>query len=165
MRDVATLDALVPHLEGIEHACDRVGSTGLYPYAPSGDLQVDARQFPRASGYPEDPATGIAATALAFELLADGLITANEHTITIRQGRAMGRPSQITVRLDANDTRIDGCWLGGPVTTWRRHTRARSPPLSTGHTHAAARPGNTPANGRHPAPGLDPYLPVSNTAD
>ncbi len=119
VRDVATLDGLRPQLDGIEDACDGAGSTGLYPYAPSGGRQVDARQFPRSSGYPEDPATGIAATALAFGLLADGWLTAVEHPLTIRQGRAMNRPSTITVHFDTDtDTgRVTGCWLGGPVTT------------------------------------------------
>lgn len=119
VRDVATLDGLLPQLEAIEHACDGVRSTGLYPYAPSGDHQVDARQFPRSSGYPEDPATGIAATALVFGLLADGFLTADEHPLTIRQGRAMNRPSTITVHVDTDtDTdQVNGCWLGGPVTS------------------------------------------------
>lgn len=72
VRDVERLDAIHADLDGIETVGERIGSTGLYPYAPSGDRQLDARQFPRSSGYPEDPATGIAATALAFGLLADG---------------------------------------------------------------------------------------------
>jgi len=110
VRDVATLDALAPALDRVEAACAAIGSTGLYPYAVSGERQVDARQFPRSSGYPED-----AAAALAFGLLADGVVDADERPITVRQGRVMGRPSRITVRLSFRDGRVDGCWLGGPV--------------------------------------------------
>lgn len=117
----ADLDALQPRFEKIEALCERIGSTGLYPYATFDAYQqiFDARQFPRASGYPEDAATGIAASALSFGLLANGMVEASARTITIRQGRAMKRPSQISVRfsLDSGLThgRPDGCWLGGPV--------------------------------------------------
>lgn len=117
----ADLDALQPRFDRIEALCARIGSTGLYPYATSdADRQIfDARQFPRASGYPEDAATGIAASALSFGLLANGMVEASGRTITIRQGRAMKRPSQISVRFNVDspldDGRPNGCWLGGPV--------------------------------------------------
>jgi PhzF family phenazine biosynthesis protein len=115
VRDVARLDEIEPDLDRIEAVCAAIGSTGLYPYAPSGDRQVDARQFPRSSGYPEDPATGVAAAALAFGLLASGLVAADERPIFVRQGRAMGRPSRISVRFDIAGGQIRGCWLGGSV--------------------------------------------------
>ena len=117
LASTADLDALEPQVEKIEALCERIGSTGLYPYAVfDADKQVfDARQFPRASGYPEDAATGIAASALSFGLLANGMVEASERTITIRQGRAMKRPSQISVRFSLDDGRPNGCWLGGPV--------------------------------------------------
>ncbi|MGH8778054.1 PhzF family phenazine biosynthesis protein [Paraburkholderia sp.] len=113
----ADLDALQPRFEKIEALCERIGSTGLYPYATfdaCGQI-FDARQFPRASGYPEDAATGIAASALSFGLLANGMVEASERIITIRQGRAMKRPSQISVRFSFDTGHPGGCWLGGPV--------------------------------------------------
>ena len=121
LTSTANLDNLQPRFEKIEALCERIGSTGLYPYATfDADRQIfDARQFPRASGYPEDAATGIAASALSFGLLTNGMVEASERTITIRQGRAMKRPSQISVRFsfDAGlePDRPGGCWLGGPV--------------------------------------------------
>jgi PhzF family phenazine biosynthesis protein len=117
----ADLDSLQPRFEKIEALCERIGSTGLYPYAIfNADRQIfDARQFPRASGYPEDAATGIAASALSFGLLTNGMVESTERTITICQGRAMKRPSQISVRFSFDTglepDRPDGCWLGGPV--------------------------------------------------
>ncbi|KXU82201.1 phenazine biosynthesis protein PhzF [Paraburkholderia monticola] len=117
----ADLDALRPRFEKIEALCEKIGSTGLYPYASfDASRQIfDARQFPRASGYPEDAATGIAASALSFGLLANGMVEASTRTITIRQGRAMKRPSQISVRFSfeagAASGHPNGCWLGGPV--------------------------------------------------
>ena len=91
--------------------CAQIGSTGLYPYALSGPHRFDARQFPRASGYPEDAATGIAAAALAFGLLRLGLVAADGPGLHVRQGRAMGRPSRIAVRFRPEG----GCWVGGPA--------------------------------------------------
>ncbi|WP_321803691.1 PhzF family phenazine biosynthesis protein [Burkholderia sp. BCC1993] len=113
----AVLDALRPRFDKIEAVCERIGSTGLYPYAiaDAGRQIFDARQFPRASGYPEDPATGIAASALSFGLLANGMVEASTRTITVRQGRSMKRPSQISVRFSVESGRVNGCWLGGPV--------------------------------------------------
>ena len=120
-RVVAVGDGVTSPKVGDE-VCALVGSTGLYPYAVSGDRQVDARQFPRSSSYPEDPATGIAATALTFGLFADEVISADERPIIVRQGRAMGRPSRISIRLELGDGQIRGCWLGGSVEFSERST-------------------------------------------
>jgi predicted PhzF superfamily epimerase YddE/YHI9 len=85
-------------------SCDAVESTGLYLYAPAVAEDVDAddalnnswecRQFPRASGYPEDPATGIAAAALAASLYRRGT---KLPAYKFYQGTAMGQPSLIMV--------------------------------------------------------------------
>ena len=114
-------------------------STGVYVYAPhppsppptrststdsNSRLSFECRQFPRSSGYPEDPATGIAAAALAASLRFGGgregggessnsnsssgnetvtptsLDNDNDNdnvTFDIYQGTAMGRPSLIQV--------------------------------------------------------------------
>lgn len=118
LKSVAILDALRPDFARIETCCERIGSTGLYPFAGSDaeDRIFDARQFPKSSGYPEDAATGIAAAALAFGLLEDGLVAADNRPILVRQGRAMGRPSEIRVRFrTSEDGAVSGCWLGGAV--------------------------------------------------
>jgi len=112
------LNALESDMSEVEAVCHRIGSTGLYPYAvlDEGARSFEARQFPRSSGYPEDAATGIAAAALAFGLLSDGLIVPDDRTIRILQGRAMGCPSEIRVRIGFADGRPIGCLLGGTVT-------------------------------------------------
>jgi PhzF family phenazine biosynthesis protein len=117
LRSVSILDGLKPDFGKIEQLCARMESTGLYPYAISDRERqvVDARQFPRSSGYPEDAATGIAAAALSFGLLSNGIVEASERLITIRQGRAMKRPSEIQVRFNLDHGRVDGCWLCGVV--------------------------------------------------
>jgi len=117
LASAAILDNLQPDYARVEALCTRIGSTGLYPYAVvDGAGQIfDARQFPQSSGYPEDAATGIAAAALSFGLLANGLVQASDRPITIRQGRAMKRPSEIAVRFQMKDSQASGCWLGGQV--------------------------------------------------
>lgn len=117
LADCAVLDALVPDFARVEALCTRIGSTGLYPYAPVDPARAifAARQFPRSSGYPEDAATGIAAAALAFGLREVGQVAADRSGITVHQGRAMGRPSEITVRFQPGQGRARGCWIGGPV--------------------------------------------------
>ena len=108
LRSIDVLNGLQPDFARIEALCDAIGSTGLYPFAPiDPDAGMfSARQFPRSSGYPEDAATGIAAAALAWA--AWDLDLTSKSRIVIRQGEAMGRPSQITVERE--DER---CWLSG----------------------------------------------------
>ncbi len=113
---VSVLDGLRPDFGRIEALCEKIGSTGLYPFAASRTGTFDARQFPKSSGYPEDAATGIAAAALAFGLLENGQVAASGQPVRVRQGRAMGRPSEIRVRFDRDAAGIaQGCWLGGDV--------------------------------------------------
>jgi PhzF family phenazine biosynthesis protein len=118
VRHLDRLNALTPDFSTIDAVCIKIGSTGLYPYAAhdqSGQT-FDARQFPRSSGYQEDAATGIAASALAFGLLASGMIEPNSKPVRIMQGRAMGSLSQIEVQLSFDGDRALGCLLGGAVT-------------------------------------------------
>jgi hypothetical protein len=63
----------------------------------------ECRQFPKNSGYPEDPATGIAAAALAVythrrRRCRQSKKTYPKASLEFRQGTAMGRPSLITIR-------------------------------------------------------------------
>ena len=111
-----TLNHLKPDFARMEKLCEAIGSTGLYPFACDWDDErtYHARQFPKASGYPEDAATGIAATALIYGLRHYGLIGLRK-TIRVRQGEAMGRPSRLAVTLaDGRDPDV-GCWLTGEV--------------------------------------------------
>jgi PhzF family phenazine biosynthesis protein len=97
--ELASVDALntaIPpsNPDTFRQACDAIGSTGLYPYARISNDTWECRQFPRASGYPEDPATGIAASALAVHLHRDLQLP----VYNIYQGTAMGRPSLIRIK-------------------------------------------------------------------
>ncbi|HWL84975.1 MAG TPA: PhzF family phenazine biosynthesis isomerase [Polyangiaceae bacterium] len=117
LKNAAAVNALTPDFARIENLCADIGSTGLYPYAPV-DLErrlFEARQFPKSSGYPEDPATGIAAAALAFGLLENGIVQADHRSIYVHQGRAMGQWSEIRISFQMDGPRAIGCWLTGDV--------------------------------------------------
>jgi len=118
LADAGRLNALDVDARAIEAVCTRIDSTGLYPYAllDARANRFEARQFPRASGFVEDAATGIAATALAFALLSRGLADPGRPAIEVLQGRAMGRLSRIRVRIEFDGERATGCLLGGAVT-------------------------------------------------
>jgi PhzF family phenazine biosynthesis protein len=107
------LDGLRPDHRALWALCDELGVTGMYPYTRvARGAHAAARQFPRDAGYDEDPATGVAACALAAQLTAerggDGW-----HEWTIAQGRALGRPSIISaeshlIRGEVVATRVGG---------------------------------------------------------
>jgi PhzF family phenazine biosynthesis protein len=115
LKSVRLLNALQPDFPRVKELCHMIGSTGLYPYAISNlALQrYEARQFPQNVGYPEDAATGIAASALAFGLLVNGSVRDMDGNIKVRQGTAMGKPSEISVRFNKSGDDVDGCWIGG----------------------------------------------------
>jgi len=118
VRAVQALDGLRPDFARMEALCASIGSTGLYPFAvESAERRVfHARQFPKSSGYPEDAATGIAAAALLFGLKEYKLVPHDAEVVTIHQGRAMGKPSEIRVRFNFDaQGRPAGCLLGGRV--------------------------------------------------
>ena len=110
------LNGLTPDFSRLAAVCADAGSTGLYPFACDWDDErtYHARQFPASSGYPEDAATGIAATALLYGLKHWGLIGLRR-TIRVRQGDAMGRPSRMAVTLADHTDAGAGCWLSGEV--------------------------------------------------
>lgn len=110
--DTATFDP-----EEVKATCDEINSTGLYPFAVAGDGEVHARQFPRSSGYVEDAATGIAASATLYGALEYGIISGAEGSdaLTVYQGFALGRPSAIQVTLRKAGAPEEGCWISGKV--------------------------------------------------
>ena len=89
---------------------------GLYLYAsdPEGlGRSWRVRMFAPHLGVPEDPATGAAAAAFAgvlmqFEALGDGT-----HDVAIRQGQAMGRPSEIALQLTIASGALRSVEIGG----------------------------------------------------
>jgi trans-2,3-dihydro-3-hydroxyanthranilate isomerase len=98
---------------------DAIGeAVGAYLYTNDGadaEIAISARMLANGLGFDEDPATGSAAAAFAgvaheFENPDDG-----EHELHIEQGRAMGRPSRMTLRMTVDAGRLAGVAVGGRV--------------------------------------------------
>jgi trans-2,3-dihydro-3-hydroxyanthranilate isomerase len=112
---VASLDALARARVSAESFDAVFGSSthpAVYVYARQDD-GFRARMFFPAPGLTEDPATGSAVAALAgalmqFEPLGDG-----EHSLTIRQGYEMGRPSDIAFQMVIRNGALVSAEIGG----------------------------------------------------
>lgn len=130
LRDHAALDALRPDFELLWTLCERWSATGFYAFTlrpQRASSSADARQFPYRAGFPEDPATGVAAAALAaylahHERTREGLVhdgtTARDDVreYVFLQGRAMGAQSRIAARAvlrggEVVDTAVTGSAL------------------------------------------------------
>lgn len=99
LRRAADVHAADPDLDLLWQVCRDEGTTGAYLFAahPDGrDGHVVARQFPVDAGFPEDPATGVAAGALAAYLAFEARPASPVWvSADIEQGEAMGRPSRL----------------------------------------------------------------------
>lgn len=119
LKNRAVLDGLQPDFPALWDLCDQYGTTGLYPYAlerdESGAPVFFARQFPKRAGYNEDPATGVAASALGAYLARHQVLPVAEgwNRYTVMQGFAMGRPSVIYSEIQIEDGSITGTRVRG----------------------------------------------------
>jgi trans-2,3-dihydro-3-hydroxyanthranilate isomerase len=93
--DIDALQALTPDLR----ALTALGSFGVLCFAV-GRSHVEARYFVPALGVAEDPATGSAAGPLALHLARCGVVSYGQ-SVEIHQGTAMGRPSVLHARAEA----------------------------------------------------------------
>jgi trans-2,3-dihydro-3-hydroxyanthranilate isomerase len=110
--DEGLVDGLAPGIPALWDACRELSVTGAYPFARTRG-GFAARQFPVDAGYPEDPATGVAACALGAYLsqgAADGW-----HRYEIAQGRAMGRPSLIFAEALVEGGTVTATRVGGAM--------------------------------------------------
>lgn len=119
LHERAALDQLQPDFERLWALCDEYETTGFYPFTRDDDKgasHAQARQFPKRAGYNEDPATGVAACALAAYLVqyaVFGEMSEGWHNFTIEQGRAMRRPSIIEVGARVEHGRIVATRMSG----------------------------------------------------
>ena len=115
MRSISSLNSAKNPIssERFKVLCDSINSTGLYLYIMGPDSNAyECRQFPRASGYPEDPATGIAAAALAGSLHKRNICAS---ALEIFQGTAMGKRSRIGIRFKEISKTKKGILCSGSV--------------------------------------------------
>lgn len=101
LADAEAVHAARPDADRLGELCRSVGATGAYLYAPHPDGRTGhlvARQFSVDAGVAEDPATGVAAGALAAYLAYRAGAADGWTVIEVDQGDAMGRPSRIRAR-------------------------------------------------------------------
>jgi trans-2,3-dihydro-3-hydroxyanthranilate isomerase len=88
----------------------------VYLYTPDPEglgLRFQSRMFAPALGAPEDPATGSAAAAFAGVLMQFEALGEGTHDVAIRQGVAMGRPSEIDLQIELAAGALRSVEIGG----------------------------------------------------
>jgi PhzF family phenazine biosynthesis protein len=113
--DLAALDAMRPDFQRLREFGRLHHITVFYPFVLDADSrQVRARSFAPAVDIDEDPATGTAAASLGAYLAREGLIPPTSE-LRIRQGEAMGRPSEIRLHVVHGDREPSTIRVGGWV--------------------------------------------------
>ncbi|MEJ2539278.1 MAG: PhzF family phenazine biosynthesis protein [Gemmatimonadota bacterium] len=100
----------------------------VYLVAPGGrgaGVDLHVRMFAPDAGVPEDPATGSAAAALGAYLGTRA--TDGDHAWTLEQGLEMGRPSRLSLRIEAEGGEAVVVRVGGPSVLMSRGSMP-SPP-------------------------------------
>ncbi len=120
MADLSALDAMRPDFDRLRE----IGKPGriivFYPFVLDAEAgRVRSRSFAPAVDIDEDPATGTAAASLGAYLAREGLV-GGATELRIRQGEAMGHPSQLrlVVRHEARHPvaiRVGGWVAGAPA--------------------------------------------------
>lgn len=95
LKNLDILNSLTPNYDYLWEVCEKVESTGFYPFVKEESNVYHARQFPNKTGYLEDSATGVAASALG--VYVNDVMKHPFETIRVYQGFAMNSPSEITV--------------------------------------------------------------------
>jgi PhzF family phenazine biosynthesis protein len=105
LADTRALDELAPRLPELAALSQRLGVQGFFAFVLGGDagpVSTEARMFCPAIGIDEDPVSGNAHAMLGVYLHALGLLPVNADVgeFTGRQGRHVGRPGAVGVRLE-----------------------------------------------------------------
>ena len=100
--DVATLQSLQPDMEAIKEITKRYEAVSVHPFAFSNDgYTAHVRDFAPLYDIPEESATGTANASLTYYLQQCGCL-GTEAECAFIQGEAMGRPSVVATRIQAD---------------------------------------------------------------
>ena len=117
--DIAALDAMRPDFDRLRALGRDHRIIVFYPFVFDPDAgQVRARSFAPAVDIDEDPATGTAVASLGAYLARENLVR-DSVEIRVRQGEAMGRPSELRLRVHHDHGEPTAMRVGGRV---RRQT-------------------------------------------
>jgi PhzF family phenazine biosynthesis protein len=117
IRTKAILDTLNPDFDKIIELSDRYGAEGYHLFTLN-DHKITAytRNFAPTLGIMEESATGTASGALAAYLYKYDLMHKGElESVVFRQGEVLGRPSEINVKLEAENGEIIRIKVGGSI--------------------------------------------------
>lgn len=113
--DLAALDAMRPDFDSLRTLGQPDRLIVFYAFVlDEAAGRVRARSFAPAVAIDEDPATGTAAAALGAYLARERLIDTSTE-IRIRQGEAMGHPSELRLHVDHDDGAPARIRVGGRV--------------------------------------------------
>ena len=102
--DVSSLNALQPDMEAVAAITKVHATTSFHVFAIAKDgYTAHVRDFGPLYGIPEESATGTANAALTHYLAVNGVIP-QQGDFAFLQGEAMGRPSVVATRIDADGT-------------------------------------------------------------
>jgi PhzF family phenazine biosynthesis protein len=110
------LDDLAPNVDTLLSLGTELGTEGFFVFAldASGDtLSTESRMFCPALGIPEDPVSGNAHAMLAAYLWDLGAFDDKPPNFAGAQGRQMGRPGEVQVRLDVHSGELEAAHIGG----------------------------------------------------
>lgn len=113
--DLAALDAIRPDFDRLRTLGQPHDLIVYYPFVlDEAAARVRARSFAPAVEIDEDPATGTAAAALGAYLARERLIDESAELV-IRQGEAMGHPSELRLRVEHDHHSPTHIRVGGRV--------------------------------------------------
>lgn len=96
------LDALQPDMEAVAELSRRLNVVSIHAFAKANDgFTAHVRDFAPLYDIPEESATGTANASLTYYLAQNGLVPSTGECRFL-QGEAMGRPSIVATRLDAD---------------------------------------------------------------
>lgn len=113
VRDRAALSRARPSGAAWKALCDTTGLHNAYVYTPGQDGGYVARMFAPDDGVPEDPGTGSASAILAAQLLTSGALPEGETRLRLEQGRDMGRPCEIGLRVLVTGGTLSAVYVSG----------------------------------------------------
>ena len=122
IRSKKILDQINPDFDKIVELSDRYGAEGYHLFTLDNQvITAYTRNFAPTLGIREESATGTASGALAAYLYKYGLIHDKElDSIIFLQGEVLGRPSQINVKMEAENREINQIQVGGSIMDTRK---------------------------------------------
>jgi PhzF family phenazine biosynthesis protein len=110
------LNDLAPNFETLMALGTELGADGFFVFAlddRADAVATESRMFCPALGIPEDPVSGNAHAMLAAYLWDVGAFDDKPSSFIGEQGRHMGRPGEVRVRLEVRNAEMEAAHIGG----------------------------------------------------